>query len=385
MISFSSGPCRKFEHSFEYTLSGRSHRSEDLQLFIKKTIKLLKSVLEIPDSYSVAFVPGSSTGAMESIIWNILGTKMVNSHTWDIFGEEWAADIKKLGIPNIHHNYRKDLDLINVPDLVYMDNNEDHIFCVNGTSSGICIPEDSWPEGRSGSGLWVADLASTAFCYNIPWKLLDASGFSFQKGAGGEAGVGVVVLSPKALERLNNNKNNTTWAIPKVLRLSDGVFNGLVINTPSMYAIEEFKSILEMIESKIGLKELINTVDKNYSILNSFISHSKKWKFLINKWRSKISVCIVPKYEKVILYSELVEKEIEEEEKLKEKLQEESSEETRKISWEIIKSICDQLKEKGILDVKGHGGDKPCLRIWIGPTITSESIKVLAKALEDIS
>ena len=246
---FSSGPCAKRPgwslNILKESSLGRSHRHKVCKNKLKEVIDLTKSILKVPDDYLVGIVPGSDTGAIEIAMWNLLGLKRVTMLVWDSFGADWAKDIQlQLKLKN--------LDIIKVdygklPNLNDFDFKGDIVFNWNGTTAGVCVPNGDWIK-NSRDGLTICDATSAAFAMDIDWSKLDVGTFSWQKSLGGEAGHGMIILSPKAVDRINTYSPN--WPIPKLFQLKKNneinldIFSGSTINTPSMICVEDFLDVL---------------------------------------------------------------------------------------------------------------------------------------------
>ena len=257
---FSSGPCAKppgWEASKLKTESlGRSHRAKIGKSRLQLAIDLMREVLELPDTHRIGIVPGSDTGAFEMAMWTMLGARGVTALAWESFGEGWVTDaVKQLKLePTVHR-----ADYGQLPDLDKVDWSDDVLFTWNGTTSGARVPDGEWiPDDRE--GLSFADATSAVFAYDIPWHKIDVATFSWQKVLGGEGGHGVLILGPRAVERLESY--TPAWPLPKVFRLvskgalTEGVFKGETINTPSMLAVEDAIFALEWAKSLGGLSGL---------------------------------------------------------------------------------------------------------------------------------
>jgi phosphoserine aminotransferase len=246
---FSSGPCAKppgYSPSKLATESlGRSHRAKIGKTRLAYCIELMREVLQLPDTHRIGIVPGSDTGAFEMAMWTMLGARGVTCLAWESFGEGWVTDIAKQ-LKLDHTALRADYGQL--PDLSKVDFATDVLFTWNGTTSGVRVPDADWiPADRE--GLTFADATSAVFAYDIPWDKIDVATFSWQKVLGGEGGHGVLILGPRAVERLESY--TPAWPLPKLFRLtskgklSEGVFKGETINTPSMLAVEDAIFALE--------------------------------------------------------------------------------------------------------------------------------------------
>ena len=264
---FSSGPCSKPPTwslgALGQEALGRSHRSVVGKSKLKKAIDKTKQVLKIPDSYLVGIVPASNTGAFEMAMWNLLGQRHVEMLAWENFGNTWASDtVNQLKIDATI----KKADYGEIVDFSSVDFNNDVCFTWNGTTSGVMVGDkEIIPKNRE--GLTLCDATSAAFSMDLPWDLLDATTFSWQKSLGGEGAHGVIVLSPRAVKRLETYK--PSWPLPKIFRLTkennliNGIFSGETINTPSMLCVEDYLFALDWADSIGGLDSLIDRSKKN--------------------------------------------------------------------------------------------------------------------------
>ncbi len=263
---FSSGPCAKppgwaAAHLATDSL-GRSHRSKIGKARLKRCIDLMRANLKLPDTHRIGIVPGSDTGAYEMAMWTMLGAQPVTALAWESFGEGWVTDaVKQLKIdPTV---IRADYGAL--PDLGQVDWSNDVLFTWNGTTSGVRVPDGDWIAADR-DGLSFADATSAVFAYDIPWDKIDVATFSWQKVLGGEGAHGVLILGPRAVERLESY--TPAWPLPKVFRLTskgkliEGIFSGETINTPSMLAVEDAIAALEWVESIGGLDGAIARCDR---------------------------------------------------------------------------------------------------------------------------
>ncbi|GHG01584.1 phosphoserine aminotransferase [Deinococcus piscis] len=259
--NFSSGPCAKFPGFHLGLLSGaplgRSHRSAPGKARLAEAIELTRNVLHVPPDYRIGIVPASDTGAVEMALWSLLGARGVEVLTWESFGEGWAADVtEQLGL---NATIRR-APYGEIVDFAAVDFSNDVVFAWNGTTSGVRVPDgDLIPADRE--GLTICDATSAAFAVDLPWERLDAVTFSWQKVLGGEGGHGILVLSPRAVERLESY--TPAWPLPKIFRLTqggrliEGIFRGETINTPSMLCVEDYLAALRWAQSVGGLPALI--------------------------------------------------------------------------------------------------------------------------------
>ena len=277
---FSSGPCAKPPVFSLDRLSnaalGRSHRAAIGKAKLKDAIERTKSILGLPEDYLCAIVPASDTGAVEMAMWNLLGARPVEMLAWESFGSGWVTDVVKqlkLDAKVTTAGYGE------IVDLAAVDWNSDVVFTWNGTTSGVRVPA-SFDIPADREGLTICDATSTAFAQDLPWDRLDVVTFSWQKVLGGEAAHGMIVLSPRAVQRLETY--TPSWPLPKIFRLTKGgelikgVFEGATINTPSMLAVEDYLLALDWAISVGGLKGLIARADANAQVLHDFCA-SRDW------------------------------------------------------------------------------------------------------------
>ena len=273
---FSSGPCAKrpgwSSDIYSKAILGRSHRSKIALSRIKEVIDLTKLLLEIPDNFHIGIVPASDTGAIEMLLWSLLGEKPVEVLAWESFGNDWVKDIiNQLKIPNTKVTQAKYGKIVNLNDVNFK---KDIVFTWNGTTSGVCVPNGNWiPDNRE--GLTICDATSAAFSMRLPWRKLDATTFSWQKVLGGEAQHGIIILSPKAIHRLENFIPNR--AIPKIFQLSNKgkvnkkLFTGSTINTPSMLCVEDALDSLKWVKKVGGIEKTIELSKKNLLVVEKKI------------------------------------------------------------------------------------------------------------------
>ena len=362
---FSSGPCAKrpgwsLKFLNNSTL-GRSHRHTIAKSKLQKVIDLTKSTLKIPNDYLVGIVPGSDTGAIEIAMWNLLGPRPVNMLVWDSFSSDWANDIKsQLKLENVHI-YK--VDYGKLPDLTNNSLKGDIVFNWNGTTAGVCVPNANWINS-SRNGLTICDATSAAFAMDIDWSKLDVGTFSWQKCLGGEAGHGVLVLSPKAVERINSY--NPPWPIPKLFQLRKNgklnleIFSGATINTPSMLCVEDFLDALNWTKEVGGLSGLISRSKNNLNIIKNWVSVSHWADFLCEDVNNLSSTSICLK----LTDPKIIDLPIE-------------------IKNNIEKNIIKLLEQhKVAYDIGSYRSAPPGLRIWGGPTVENEDVKNLLPWLD---
>ena len=300
--NFSSGPCAKRPgfslEALNDACLGRSHRAKPGKAKLKEVIDRSKAVLGIPDDYLVGIVPGSDTGAVEMALWSLLGARGVDMLAWESFGSGWVTDvIKQLKIDDVRSHKA---DYGQIPDLSKVDFSRDVVFTWNGTTSGACVPNGDWiADDRQ--GLTICDATSAAFAMDLAWDKLDVVTWSWQKVMGGEAAHGMIVLSPRAVQRLESY--NPPWPLPKIFRLTkagkliDGIFTGETINTPSMLAVEDALDGLKWAESIGGQKALEARSKGNLAAITAWVEKSDWAAFLAEDEaiRSWTSVCLVIK------------------------------------------------------------------------------------------
>ena len=282
---FSCGPTKKrpgwSASNLDISVLGRSHRAKHPKAKIQSVLAKMRSLLGLPSDYHIAIVPGSNTGAVEMVLWSLLGARGVDVLAWEAFGKTWVADVlSQLKVP---YARAIEADYGALPDLDLVNFDNDVVFTWNGTTSGVRVPHGDWiPADRS--GLTIADATSACFAMHLPWDKLDVTTFSFQKVLGGEGAHGVIILSPRAVERLESY--SPPWPIPKLFRMTKkGTFDkalcdGATINTPSMLVIEDAHDALCWAESIGGLDALIARVDANFAVIDSWIRTSPNYAFL---------------------------------------------------------------------------------------------------------
>ncbi len=296
---FSSGPCAKRPGwslaALEDAFIGRSHRHEDGKARLMEVMHRTRSVLGIPDHYHVAIVPGSDTGAMEMAMWSLLGVRGVDLLKWENFGATWANDVQnQLKIDDVRV---LEAPYGELPDLTQVDPGRDVVFTWNGTTSGVRVPDGDWiADDRA--GLTICDATSAAFAMDLPWDKLDVTTWSWQKVMGGEGSHGMIVLSPRAVERLESY--TPPWPIPKLLRLTKNgkldpaAFEAVTINTPSMLAVEDAIDSLKWAEAEGGAKGLIARTNANFNATSAWVDTAYWIDFLAvdAACRSTTSVCL---------------------------------------------------------------------------------------------
>ena len=358
--NFSSGPCSKrpgWDISvLKNSQISRSHRSKECKKKLNEVIVKSKQILKLPDSYILAIMPGSNTGALEAAMWSLLGYKGVDVLAWEFFGKDWLIDVlEQLKIENVNSHMA---DYGKLPDLNKVNFNNDIIFVWNGTTSGVCVPNAKWiPDNRK--GLTICDATSAIFAMDMDFKKLDVITWSWQKVLGGEAAHGMLALSPRALKRLE--MYTPPWPIPKLFRIANkkklikGIFEGSTINTPSMICVEDAIDALSWVESIGGTNELIKISKENLQIVTKWVNSSDWIKFMCNeaKTRSSTSITLQIKDEWFNKFSEDQQK-------------------------DLIKKIVSKLYEEGVVhDINGYPKAPPSLRLWGGATVKNSDMKIL--------
>ena len=350
---FSSGPCAKPPGWNAAKLAteslGRSHRSKLGKQRLQYCIDLMRELLKLPDTHRIGIVPGSDTGAFEMAMWTMLGARPVTTLAWESFGEGWVTDaVKQLKIePTVIR-----ADYGQLPDLAQVDWSNDVLFTWNGTTSGVRVPNADWiPADRE--GLSFADATSGVFAYDIDWSKIDVATFSWQKVLGSEGAHGVLILGPRAVERLESYTPG--WPLPKVFRLvskgklTEGIFKGETINTPSMLAVEDAIWCLEWAKS-LGPDGLIARSDANAAALDQIVAERAWLGHLAADpaTRSKTSVCLTVDADEA-----------------------------------TIKAMVSALEKEGAaLDIGGYRDAPPGLRIWCGATVDTADIEALGPWLD---
>ena len=364
--NFSSGPCSKRPawniDALKNATVGRSHRSALGKERIVKSLSETKRILNIPEDYLLGIMPASDTGAFECAMWSLLGPKPVTVLVWESFSEGWATDVNKqlkLNPTIIKADYGK------IPDLTKVDWKSDVIFVANGTTSGVKVPDYNWiPANRE--GLSLCDATSAAFAMEIDWSKIDVLTFSWQKCLGGEAAHGMLVLSPRAVARLESY--DPPWPMPKIFRLkksgkiNKSIFDGDVINTPSMICVEDYLDALDWASKVGGLAGLIKKSQANLKVVEDWVAETDWVEFLAAdaKTRSNTSVCLSVTGPKVNALS---------------------ADEKGK----FLKSIASELSKKNIAhDINSYKDAPAGYRFWCGPTIEEADLKVALAELEKV-
>jgi len=352
---FSSGPCAKppgwSPEGLELESLGRSHRSKLGKARLGLCIDLIREVLQVPDTHRIGIVPGSDTGAVEMAMWTMLGQRPVTTLAWESFGEGWVTDaVKQLKIdPTVLR-----ADYGQIPDLSQVDWSSDVIFTWNGTTSGVRVPNGDWIASDR-EGLCIADATSAVFAQDIAWNKVDVLTFSFQKALGGEGAHGVLILGPRAVERLESYA--PAWPLPKVFRLTskgkliEGIFKGETINTPSMLVVEDTIACLEWAKSIGGLEGMKARADANAAALDAIVQQRDWLGHLAADpaIRSNTSVCLT----------------------------------VEGADADLIKKLAKLLEEQGAAyDIAGYRDAPAGLRVWCGATVDTADIEALGPWLD---
>ena len=363
--NFSSGPCAKRPgwtvDALSDALTGRSHRSGPGKKKLAEVIDRTRAVLGIPDDYRIGIVPASDTGAVEMALWSLLGARGVELLVWESFGAGWASDVvKQLKLDDVKVT---EADYGQIPDLGAVDFSRDVIFTYNGTTSGVCVPNGDWiPDDRE--GLTIADSTSAAFAMDLPWNKLDVVTYSWQKVMGGEAAHGMLILSPRAVERLESY--TPAWPMPKIFRMTkggqliEGIFKGETINTPSMIAVEDALDGLKWAESVGGLDGLKARSQANLKAIEDWAETSDWAAFLAEDKaiRSNTSVCLKVKDPAFLAKDD-------------------------KTQATALKLMVTLLNDEGVAyDIGGYRDAPAGLRIWAGATVETSDLEALLPWLD---
>ena len=363
---FSSGPCAKRPRwsaaALDTAMAGRSHRSSPAKAELKAVIDKHRVLLNIPDDYHIGIVPGSDTGAFEMAMWGLLGSRGVDVFAWESFSGDWLKDItNELKLDDVR---TFEADFGELPDLSAADPDRDCVFAWNGTTSGVRVPHDDWIKADRG-GLTLCDATSGVFAYDLPWEKLDVVTWSWQKVLGGEAAHGMLVLSPRAVERLENY--TPPWPLPKVFRLMKGgtfnadIFKGVTINTPSMLAVADCLDALGWVEDIGGVGAAQARIHQSFSYVDDWINQSDWATFLckVPEQRSLTSICLDVKDP---WFKGL---------------------ESDAARLDVIVKMCALLDdEKVAYDIKSYKSAPPGIRIWCGATVEPDDIKILLPWLD---
>lgn len=361
---FSSGPCAKrpgwSPQNLQNAVLGRSHRSKPGKARLKDAIDRTRQLLEVPDDYLVGIVPGSDTGAVEMAMWSMLGPKPIQLLAFESFGKDWVTDVvKQLKLPAevLEAPYGE------LPDLIKVRPDADLVFTWNGTTSGVRVPNADFISADR-EGITICDATSAAFAQDLDWAKLDVVTFSWQKALGGEAAHGVLILSPRAVARLESY--TPAWPMPKLFRMTKGgkvtldLFEGATINTPSMLCVEDAVDALKWVESIGGLTEMRRRADANLNALAEWVAKTPWVEFLAANpdHRSNTSVCLKVVDPRVTALS-------------------------ADAQADFAKNLASALEKEGVaLDVGGYRDAPPGLRIWCGATVETSDLEALTPWLD---
>jgi phosphoserine aminotransferase len=363
--NFSCGPCAKHPgwqlQNLQDAPFGRSHRAKPSKAKLKRVIDLTRAILRIPPDYRIGIVPGSDTGAVEIALWSLLGQRGVDVFAWESFSEGWVNDIvEHLKLKNARAFVA---DYGEIPDLGRADFDNDIVFAWNGTTSGVRVPNADWIAADR-RGLTICDATSAAFAQKLDWGKLDATTFSWQKALGGEAAHGMLILSPRAVERLETF--TPPWPLPKLFRLTHGgklieaIFEGETINTPSLMCVEDYIDALNWGKSLGGLDALIARADANSKALGDWVARTPWVDFLAAdpRIRSNTSVCLKVVDPAVTTLPQA----------------------GQTAFAKALENLLEQ--EKVAYDIGAYRGAPPGLRIWCGATIETSDIEALTPWLD---
>jgi phosphoserine aminotransferase len=362
---FSSGPCAKrpgwTPQSLKDAALGRSHRAKVGKAKLKLAIDLTREVLEVPADYRIGIVPASDTGAVEMALWSLLGPRKVTMLAWESFGEGWVGDVAKelklKDVVTLKAPYGE------LPDVAKVDPASDVVFTWNGTTSGVRVPNADWIRADR-EGLTICDATSAAFAQKLDFPKLDVVTFSWQKALGGEAAHGMLILSPRAVARLESY--NPPWPLPKIFRmtkggkLNEGIFQGETINTPSMLCVEDYLDTLNWAKSVGGLKGLMARADASTKVLSDWAAKTSWVDFLAKDAavRSNTSVCMKVVDPQVTALS--ADKQA-----------------------AFAKALVDAIEKEGAgYDLGAYRDAPPGLRIWCGATVEAKDVEVLTQWLD---
>ena len=362
---FSSGPCAKrpgwTPENLKDAALGRSHRAKIGKAKLKLAIDLTREVLEVPADYRIGIVPASDTGAVEMALWSLLGARPVTMIAWESFGEGWVTDVvKQLKLKDVT---KLTAGYGEIPDLAKADKNSDIVFTWNGTTSGVRVPNADWIAADR-EGLTICDATSAAFAQPLDWAKLDVTTFSWQKALGGEGAHGILILSPRAVARLESY--TPAWPLPKIFRMTkggkliEGIFVGETINTPSMLCVEDYLDALNWAKSVGGLKGMIGRADANTKALSDWVAKTPWVDFLAADpaIRSNTSVCLKVVDPAITALP-------------------------ADVQADFAKKLVAAVEKEGAGYDLGHYRDAPPgLRIWCGATVEAKDVEALTHWLD---
>lgn len=347
---FSSGPCNKYPDfdpsQLDLNILGRSHRAEIGKVPLKRACEQTAKLLGLPVGYRVGIVPASDTGAVEMAFWSLLGARGVDVLAWESFGRGWVSDIKtQLKLEDVRV---LDADYGLLPDLSQVSFDRDVVFTWNGTTSGVKVPDGNWIDDNR-RGLTICDATSAIFAMEMPWQKLDVVTYSWQKVLGGEGAHGMLILGPRAVERLENY--TPPWPLPKIFRLTkdgkliEGIFQGATINTPSMLCVADYLGALDWVERIGGVATTIQKSKGSLEFIAQFVAENDWIHFLAQEpqTRSNTSICL-----------------------------------TLDATPEQVKAVVGLLADEHIAyDIGSYRDAPPGIRIWCGATIAPEDVRRL--------
>ena len=362
---FSSGPCTKHPgwsvEALRGALVGRSHRQPDTRARLELAIRRAAELLKLPADYRVAIVPASDTGAVEMALWSLLGARGVDVLAWEAFSRDWVADIvEQLRLEDVRALVAPYGEL---PDLAQVDCDRDVVFAWNGTTSGVRVPNAEWIASDR-AGLTICDATSALFAQEIDWPKLDAATFSWQKALGGEAQHGMLILSPRAVERLETYR--PAWPLPKLFRMTrDGklnheLFEGSTINTPSMLCVQDYLDALDWVESVGGVAGTIARSNANAAVIAEWVARTDWVEFLarVPETRSNTSLCL-----------KIVDPEV--------------AALPREMREAFPRQIAALLDAENVAkDIAAHRSSPAGLRIWTGATVEQSDLQALTPWLD---
>ena len=348
--NFSSGPCRKRPgydiNALDISTLGRSHRASVGKDALGRACSETARLLNLPEGYRVGVVPASDTGAVEMALWSLLGARPVDVFAWESFGSTWVADIfNQLKLEGVNH-YSADYGVL--PDMSQANPDNDIVFTWNGTTAGVKVPDAYWiADDRT--GLTICDATSAVFAMDLPWEKLDVITYSWQKVLGGEGAHGMLILSPRAVERLESY--TPAWPMPKIFRLTkkgklvEGIFRGETINTPSMLCVADYLDALNWVDSQGGLPSMIQRSENNLAAIARFVPENDWIEFLAKEAKtvSSTSVCL-----------------------------------TLTASADQVKAIVKLLADEQVaFDIGAYRDAPDGLRIWCGATVETSDVEAL--------
>jgi len=362
---FSSGPCTKHPgwsvDGLKGALLGRYHRQPETKARLELALRRTRELLKLPAGYRAAIVPASDTGAVEMALWSLLGPRGVDVLAWEAFSRDWVTDIvEQLKLKDVRALLAPYGEL---PDLSQVDCDRDVVFAWNGTTSGVRVPNADWIEADR-KGLTICDATSAVFAQDIDWSKLDAATFSWQKALGGEAAHGMLILSPRAVERLKTY--TPPWPLPKIFRLTnngkliEGIFEGETINTPSMLCVEDYLDALSWARSIGGLRALIARSDANAKAIADWVARTPWIDFLAREpaLRSNTSICLKVVDPAITALP-------------------------ADAQAAFVKSVAAALEKEGVAyDIDAYRDAPPGLRVWCGATVEASDVEALTLWLD---